>query len=490
MPPRNPLELPEITGRVASFLENKDLASCVCTSKSWRDMFLPYQWRVVEAGTKPDDEEDGPSSTYWFGPYPENIDDHRHFIRNLSLSGAAWKLEGFHYPALRSLTINFHNRPESLGLTLSLDLTETCPLLAHLALAYVKVAPMSWTAMSTHSHIKSLKLWDVHVETDSAPLFWKACQKLENLEMGQVIIEGGIPEEMVLDRMRKLTMTLMGELDEAEQMDLILQSPHLEFLIWEVDEFGSANAGTLIRRPIQNNHWPHLDKLHIGCDFLETDLASLLGGAGHGLGNIVDLRLSNCQVGPQTSKALSAHFETLVKVDIIECYSFPSSTILDIMRCCPRLEVLQAKNVFAREITDHGPWACQQLRELTICFRVEESERDLHQVVFERLSTLVRLEKLRMWIPSPNDSDEGVLEFRLDCGLGQLASLQQLTTLAFSQNMFTGESYTPQFDMEEVAWMVEKWKKLERVVGSLNRDTRVDSQLRSVIKSRGIATTW
>jgi len=50
----------------------------------------------------------------------------------------------------------------------------------------------------------------------------------------------------------------------------------------------------------------------------------------------------------------------------------------------------------AKDVVAGGPWVCQQLRKLTACFWFEESEKGLQQEIFERLSTLTRLEELTL----------------------------------------------------------------------------------------------
>lgn len=99
-------------------------------------------------------------------------------------------------------------------------------------------------------------------------------------------------------------------------------------------------------------------------------------------------------IGSLPSKALSLHFSTLVKVEL--GYFSGSFIILEILCLCSRLEVLHAGSVSAKHVVEREPWVCQQLRELEIWFQFEESEQDLHQLVFERLSTLIRLDRLKM----------------------------------------------------------------------------------------------
>jgi len=61
----------------------------------------------------------------------------------------------------------------------------------------------------------------------------------------------------------------------------------------------------------------------------------------------------------------------------------------------------------------------------------EEGEQDLQHHIFERLSSLVHLGWLRAYCRMRDRDPHGTVEFRLENGLGQLASLQQPKTLAF-----------------------------------------------------------
>jgi hypothetical protein len=235
----------------------------------------------------------------------------------------------------------------------------------------------------------------------------------------------------------------------------------------------------VVKEEFLNGHWPPLTKFHVNGYLQDTELASILNRIGNGCGSISDLRLYNCDMSTQASSALGFHFNTLVNVDLgWKCSS--SSTIVDILCGCPRLETLQyVGSILAGDIARRGPWVCQQLRELYLRLLFEESEQDLHQLVFEHLSALTRLERLTMLNTSRMDHENG-LAFRFDCGLGRLASLQQLTDLQFGLERF------PQLGMEEVAWMVDNWKKLKRINGCLNSDKEVRAQLESVLESHGI----
>jgi hypothetical protein len=82
--------------------------------------------------------------------------------------------------------------------------------------------------------------------------------------------------------------------------------------------------------------------------------------------------------------------------------------------------------------------------------------------------------------------DQGLLEFRLDCGLGQLASLQELRTVEFCSESTMAAPM--QLEVKDVEWMICNWKKLEAIHGVLNGDQEVDAQLKDLLGNHGIIT--
>ncbi|KAF9355449.1 hypothetical protein BGX34_010481 [Mortierella sp. NVP85] len=369
-----------------------------------------------------------------------------------------------------------------------MDLAKTFPSLVKLDLDFVQIESIFWEALSTHHHIRSMRLWCIEVGTDDTPRLWDVCKRLESLELSRVTIEGGgVSKDAVFDRLRELIIWEVSELDVRSQMDLIIQCPMLECLEWDFDGWMSLSGSRLINHPLQN-HWPYLNKLHINCNLLDLEMALILQSVGTGHGNIVDLQIGSCQLETQASKALGLHFNTLVRVDFARFHHASSSIILDILCSCPRLEVLRAKNVSAKDIAEHGPWVCQHLRELEICFHVGDSDQDLQPLIFKRLSTLVRLKHLKLNSFLRSVITDSVLEFRLECGMGQLSTLQQLASLAFgvhSRNM----RYFPQLGMDEATWIMDNWKNLKLIKGRLNKDQEIDIQLKSAFKSHGINTS-
>jgi len=477
MDPENPVEIPELAEFVASYLKRNDLASCLQVSKKWRDLFLPHRWQTIAVG---------PKNHHQFDLRSTIVFRYRHLIRELSLLGGTSGLD-----FLNQSNQSNQNEPslENTNRKIVLGLSEMFPVLVNLDLTCVKMTTATWRAISAHTHIRILKLTHLEVDAVDAPGFWETCREMEALQMTNVTIDGGsIPKGVSFDRLRNLVMLKIAKLDEADQLDLVLRSPKLESLQWSIDTFRSVGKRTLLSNSFQDNHWPHLNKLHIYGDLQDTDVASILRGVGNSLGRFADLKLSRCLLQTQVSKALDLHFSALVKVDLAESHS-ESCTTLDILCCCSRLEILRGGKISTNGLAERGPWVCQQLRELSTRIWVREHEKHLQPLIFERLSTLTRLERFSMWTPVWNDSHDGVLEFRLECGLGQLESLQQLASIHFALYSMNGSHY-PQLGMDEVAWMASNWKKLKKIKGRFNKDPRLDSDLRNAIELYGISTAW
>ncbi|KAF9347247.1 hypothetical protein BGX34_003286 [Mortierella sp. NVP85] len=477
MTPKNPLDITEVADHVASYLKRADLASCVRVSKSWRDTFLHCLWRDVHAGH---------TGLYeYFGPCPTAVYDHRHLIQNLAIAGSCSGLDKYDYPNLKHLCVDFQE--SDADEVVNWDLAIMSPSLVNLVLFSQDVAPVLWETLSTHHHIRSLHLERATISVTRATGFWQLLTKLESLVLYDVTIQNGkVPKDVVFDQLRTLAIMEVRELDIAQQMKWILQCPMLESLRWMIDRSTGLGERRLILDPIRNR-WPFLNDLFIHCDLRDKDMASILEGIGNGLGNLTYLKVERCVLETYTHKAISLHFSTLVNVDFSNCIGAPSTLVVNLMCNCPTVKVLKARNVFAKDIAGKGPWVCLELQVLKICFRIEEPGQGLEEMVFERLATLVQLESLAITIPIGEYIAAGVLKFRLDCGLAQLASLQHLRSLDFFSYTTAGDHF-PQLGMDDIAWMAENLKQLSSLTGHIHKNAEHASQLKKVIQSHGIRT--
>ena len=208
----------------------------------------------------------------------------------------------------------------------------------------------------------------------------------------------------------------------------------LETLEWKAPHF---RVRISVHRPIQEDRWDVIWRLETtfyrGTIFEDWDpkWAALIDAIGHSFGSITQFVHSHGKFGPQSHKALSFHFNTLVRLQINGSNPDISAVTRAVLCSCPKLEYLLSGNIFARDVVQDEPWVCQSLRVLMGGFRVGETEQDLQPLIFERLSSLTRLTVLNMNLFSKDPCDEGVLNFRLDCGLGQLATLKKLASVTF-----------------------------------------------------------
>jgi hypothetical protein len=487
MTPESPVEIPEITGMVASYLEEKDLSSCLRVSKGWRTTFLPHRWRVIRVGTKSSKYSSIPrdSPRYRFGPHPTDIYRYRHLIFDLSLYGDTAGLDKYHYSNVRKLTINYEYGAEDSEREVFLELTEMFPLLTHLSIQMVELTSPSWLALSVHPYITTLSLCNIEIKETDVAKFCTVCTRLTVLSMHTVDVGNRlIPDGAVFNSLGALDIK-DDVLDTENKLDLILRCPNLQYLSWlDYTSLEDNVPPSLSPDCIQRGCWPHLQCVDISLPFQDTDVASLLEGIGDGCGKLAKLRLNGCFVGERGSMALRLHFATLVELCLVECPFVSSSTFRDVLCSCSRLEVLVAKSILARDIVTGGPWVCQRLRDLRICFVFGEAEQDLQQDIFERLSTFTRLERLEMYNLEHESQEAHRLEFRLANGLGQLASLKQMTEIGFG-DLGTG-AYIPQLGRKEVLWMLAHWKKLRCILGTLNREPKEDHSLKVALDILGI----
>ncbi|KAI8362152.1 hypothetical protein B0O80DRAFT_435171 [Mortierella sp. GBAus27b] len=480
MPTDSPVEIPEITQLICSYLDNNDLVTCVRVSKGWHGRFLPFLWCAITL------------DTYTHGknpPPPFVISQHRHLIYELTLHGSSRNhflgYESFHYPNLRKLRISIEGRP--LLQDISLDFANMFPSLVNLSLRRVNVTAATWSTLSAHRHCRILELDQCELRVEGLSEFWRACTNLESLELFSVTIpERSVPAGVEFSRMSRLSIAYIQRWDGVSELDLFIRCPRLKHMAWETSFRGTDPIHGQVSKFVKSDQWPHLDTLLIP-HLQDTDLGSIIQRAGCLSGIILS---GFALVGGQSIKQIGYHFSTLTKVDLRWAISVPSSTILDIMCGCPRLEILTARDVYARDIAQGRPWTCLELRELEMCIAFGESEQDLHRVVFERLSALVRLVSLRLsYSVKPSDCP-GRIQLRLDLGMGQLASLQQLRDVQFLHDYGSREHSHPQVGKEEAEWIVENWKNLKMIKGNFNSDKEEDRRSKAVLARHRIDVTY
>ncbi|KAK3819886.1 MAG: hypothetical protein J3Q66DRAFT_163784 [Benniella sp.] len=503
MLPVNPLDIPEILLCVASYLKPEDIARYLSVSKFWYNALLPLRWRTVRVVSRPYHSRFRRYMDH-FGPRSDILRRHQHLILDLTIVPDRSKIDPWTYSNLKTLTLGHPSKPISEKPVLSLDLKEMFPSVAELNLNSFRVFQETWLSLSTHSHITTLSLYDIRVRATHGPVFWRLCAKLENLALERANIEvETTSENAMFDRMRQLKLVDVEGLKAESQLDLIIRCPNLKGLHWRYNypfEYHNAvNFGNLVNPgsmalplsaidSIPKGNWPYLEDLDVEVD--DADLASILGGIGGISGGLRFLKPRNLNLCEQVSSALGRHYNTLVKLELGDSFFDEDFDLLNILCNCHSLEILHARGgVDADDVAMEGPWTCRLLRELTLGFWFDTEHQDFHQDVLERLSALDQLESLgifyRLYDDSPKPYEPSGFEFRLDRGLGQLASLRQLKSLTFvdGSNPLT---IKPQLGMEEVEWMTTNWTQLRRVAGQFNRSPEENAKLKDAFIRRGI----
>jgi len=521
MAPTDPLEIQEIIDLVALYVERNDLTACIRVSKSWRDTFLPHIWRIVRAGLHQfhhgnyDDNYDnyGNYGNYSFygrygdfgnqarygdqgiqshygnkgilgvaGPTWNAIDNHLHLIEELTLVKMDDGFNKDQYPNVRRLVIDM-SISSLRHSQLFMNFTTKIPMLVDLTLRGGRVPSAFWIALSEHPHLEYLSLAHLKMRIKDKPRLWSMCMKLKSLQLKAVVLKMASrpPENMVFGRLRRLMFS--GTL-YPYFLDIAVQSPMLESLTWN-----AYYDWTSLERPLTaTGNWPRLKKVCLTGWYEDTNMDLLFKRVENGIENSADVEepYRSGLDTPQIPKAFGSHFDALVEVDIRAAKETSRSTVPDILCFCPRLEKLWAATVSARSVAERGPWVGQQhLRELQIQFTFEEGENHLQPLMFERLSTLVQLERLTLdYRLTEYTLGVGLLECRLEHGLGQLASLQRLKRLWF---------YTPSncardthLGMKEVEWILNNCKQLEKVLGYLSMNSELRAQFQSAFESHGI----
>lgn len=301
---------------------------------------------------------------YSFQPPPyEALYHHRHMIQYLSLIS---RFQGLpcSFPNLRKLTIDLRRAKKDAPEKISLDLTKMTPLLVNLDVTGAKPTSASWLEVLDHPHIKHMRLKDVSVQAVDAPVFWKACGKMEILGIFDLHIEGRgeLPTDVTFDRLRELALWMNQGLDATDQLDLILRCPKLECLILSCcdNQPKHIEFPASTRHHIQEKYWPNIDTFFFKCPLPDMEVAFILKNVG----NLVCLKgLNDCTLGTQASRDLQPHFNTLVVLNLSSCLSVISTTIRDVLCRCARLKQLRVRTVLAKDIAvdpgrvnDSGCW--------------------------------------------------------------------------------------------------------------------------------------
>ncbi|KAF9342856.1 hypothetical protein BGX34_007533, partial [Mortierella sp. NVP85] len=199
----------------------------------------------------------------------------------------------------------------------------------------------------------SLHLQSISFARGDRQAFWKVIEGLETLEMGHISIFGldkKLQPDVKLFRMRKLLL-IIGTRSDISGIHLTTGCPMLQELEWTEHRGLSIS----IYQILQDACWPHLKRLNMDYSLNDSELAHMLQRVWNDQ-EIFHLRLATCYLETEASAALGLYYNALVEVNLTDCHTVPSTTTLDLLRHCPRLEVLETRSVIAKDIVAGERW--------------------------------------------------------------------------------------------------------------------------------------
>ncbi|KAF8977976.1 hypothetical protein BGZ46_006973 [Entomortierella lignicola] len=464
------VNLPETRYQVSISLRLQDFVRCIRVCKSWYESFLPYIWGELTIQH----------------PLPTNIHLHYQLINTLVLEILP---ESFYiqYPNLRILRIGHQWGPYKLSRPEGdpTNLITLNPSISEISIFPSEERMYSSKILQAASELLDLQKLEIYktriAAVEEIEAFWRACGRLKELQISKVKFSKDIhiPEDLTQFRIRILKILKVSGVPEKTQLELISRCPVLEVLEWETETQPSLVIKEFIQL-IGSGMWMKLKKLRLSANMSDEEVETILTG----MKGAIKLDFSHAVFGPRTCSALENHYDSLVELNLKDCYRVSSTTFRDVLCSCPRLEVLTGKKLLANDIAEGGPWACLSLKSFHVYVEFQQSEhhdKDLQSLVFERFSHLLKLEELYVGKDTSalSNSDNYGLSFRLEYGMNQLANLRKL-------RYFSLRSTIQSFDEEDIKWMTTNWTKLEMVSGQLHSDLKMNVDLRKLLVARNI----
>ncbi|KAF9960200.1 hypothetical protein BGZ65_012660 [Modicella reniformis] len=350
----------------------------------------------------------------------------------------------------------------------------------------------TWIMMAKHfciavagcSQLKTLKLTGRLIDPLIAPALWSACRAAKMINTLH-LEHTALPkwnqefEEGTATHIRRLI--IVEPQKSCDGLDLLQHCPQLQYLHWR-DSESVLFPLRKVAESLLRGQWPHLEELDLTLyDSEDQDLAMMI----EGITRLVTLHMEFSAFGPKSLQAMSKHFSTIRTLNVAVCMYVSSSMIQTILSSMPALESLKTDRIHYLDIVNGTPWVSLHLQQLIINVDMGTRQKDsdnnfaAHQrIVFERLSTLVRLRVLDLTRTSPTKSAR-VLDLRLSAGLGALSTLRELESFSF-------KSHTQQMSMDDIRWIITSWPQLRKISGRFAADPDHYYEIKHLLNSHKI----
>ncbi|KAF9299519.1 hypothetical protein BGZ74_008895 [Mortierella antarctica] len=488
------MDVLDIRLRIAYYLYNKDLASCVRLSRSWHASLVPTLYRTFNfchVAYDPDlcntlVRKYGQHIRYCTLDLLADIDTAAAHVTALE----SLKLENL--PSIGTRPPALHRSPEIWQSILRL--AHSNPRLQRIIFARRCWAPTREFLEQIAIQCPSLKelafYYQVFNEQSTLGLF-RALTRIENVSFLGTATKGTIIPAQVTDP-DSLEISSADNYDFSRLKSFSMSWPYRPEL-WvtpqwirslssiERFDFETMDKARWIRTQdvvecIQAGCWPQLKSLHLRLDEApDSVMADLLGSISGSLERLSFTNHTFESVEPLRI-LIDRYAHSLTELSLF-LTNVPSRANQLMMVSLPNLVNLRLGALEARDILDaeQGEWACLRLQSLWILICGLDGEIATGARVYAKLARLTRLKELSL---GPRNQAMALnvtkpfLSVRLHAGLGQLSALRMLETF-----VFIGMGYD--IGEAEVVWMVEHWRRLRRIHGALgySRETQTLTEI-------------
>ncbi|KAG0209058.1 hypothetical protein BGX28_000158 [Mortierella sp. GBA30] len=499
MTPHNPLEIFSILLEIATFLDKRTILTCSRVCRSWHALFEPFLWHKVTLLRDIDPVLSEPvsfGSKLGFNGSQQQLlrQQQRRYPTAAQIQASSYHIRILRYYGelpflkqllpgcrqLRYLEVTCYNEDIKQLLkqntsTLETFICKSDPLTK--GTRDPVVLDIIYRLLEEMPNLRTLELDSVIVSDYEGRTFGRVCQKLARLSLiGSKLIERPKSEDRDFENLTTLILD-KSYIPNDRQLETFQLCPAIEQLTWK------SRTGVL---PIMNflfflnsGKFRSVTTLDLSdSKTLDIDLAKVF----RHLPRLNTISARNTLFGYEATKVLveGQRRHQLLELDLLQCTSFTTREAQDLLEKCDQLRLFFAPSVSAVEM-GRLRWACHGLEELDVC--IAEMEKlplptlfPRHGAVYSQLGALSKLRVLRLGdfnsasmssYGSPNGfiTDVGyrhcMLDLKLDSGLDLLSTLTRLRELDC-------EKMQARMEFVDLQWMVQTWRQLERVVGSVH----------------------
>ncbi|KAF9086734.1 hypothetical protein BGX23_008625 [Mortierella sp. AD031] len=398
--PKNPLELPEIRTRVASFLNRKDCLSCICVSRDWFHDFVKPVWHTVDFA----------KDTAFVNVTSDVLEKYGHYIRQVLNISTLKHLTALQHPSVDSLqSVDALLNDNMYHRELHSDLIRRSRgVLSEMKLSFSPANPdtvieqRKWAKHFFHvdtilsrpaspndstsgygPNLTSLSLDRLSFTHEGFTALFRYSPVLQELKLFQVVVFHHpsafklFQESTITSLSASLGQVFLLDPEEPKAPSLLSYFPLLEK--WRITSL--ARPSNWPSDPLCvdfSSSCPLLKTVWFGDDNAETMSNLLL----HSFTSLKTVSFSALNVAMSTSLGLIAHLETLTSITITDKIQDPSlmTWLHFVLKLCRNLEVLSIEFlVLDMDAVEKYQWSCENLKELRVQFKGLDTPQDIDE---------------------------------------------------------------------------------------------------------------